>query len=534
MNQYKVMLVDDEEEVIQAISRKLNWEEMGFSYPTYAHNGIEALEMAEEQRPDVVMTDIHMPYMDGLELGRCLKEQYPNIRIIIFSGFDEFEYAKEAIRLEVDEYILKPIDAGELSKLFAKVHSILDKQLDEKQNVEKLTAYYMQSLPMLKESFFVSLVEGQVTEQLLESAYREFLEELQGPLFFVGILHVSMTEIPENMTYPLLNISVQKLAEERLLEKWKGQMFSYQGNHVVLFQVTDASRATELTNDCDQFCRLADSVCKAKVTVGIGTGTKKVTDIGKSYRGARDAVSYRSIYGSGQAINIAEVVPGTGQTGEQSAEDDLNRIFHSIKVDSAEQVQKEAQSFMSRGLKEQENLFAQRFFLMQAISELYRFLTEHEIAVDAIFSVDTDVYAAALQMEPEELTQWFVSRCLKLQECMKERRSDSTKSFVGQAIDYVHEHYADQDLSTDGICSHLGLSNAYFSTVFKKTTGKSFVGFLTDYRMEIAVDLLMNRDEKTYIIAEKVGYSDPNYFSYVFKKQFGMSPSKYKAEQLKA
>ena len=112
MNKYRVMLVDDEEDVIQVIIRKMNWEKLGFTVQGYAHNGLEALEMAEEEQPDVVMTDIKMPFMDGLELSRRLKEQYPTIKIIIFSGFDQFEYAKEAIRLEAEEYILKPIDAA--------------------------------------------------------------------------------------------------------------------------------------------------------------------------------------------------------------------------------------------------------------------------------------------------------------------------------------------------------------------------------------------------------------------------------------
>ena len=111
-------------------------------------------------------------------------------------------------------------------------------------------------------------------------------------------------------------------------------------------------------------------------------------------------------------------------------------------------------------------------------------------------------------------------------------RSDTTKSFVTRAIEYVKEHYADSDLSIETICGYLNVSAAYFSTVFKKETGKTFINYLTDYRMEEAVELLLTQNEKTYVIAEKVGYSDPNYFSYVFKKQFGMSPSKYKTSKL--
>ena len=118
-----------------------------------------------------------------------------------------------------------------------------------------------------------------------------------------------------------------------------------------------------------------------------------------------------------------------------------------------------------------------------------------------------------------------------MQRQILEERRDTTKSFVTRAIEYVKEHYADQDLSIETICHYLNVSAAHFSTVFKKETGKTFINYLTDYRMQEALNLLLTENEKTYIIAQKVGYLDPNYFSYVFKKQFGMSPSKYKSSR---
>ena len=121
---------------------------------------------------------------------------------------------------------------------------------------------------------------------------------------------------------------------------------------------------------------------------------------------------------------------------------------------------------------------------------------------------------------------------MKMQRQVLYERQDTTKSFVTKAIEYVKEHYGDQDLSIEIICSYLSVSAAYFSTVFKKETGKTFINYLTDYRMDKALELLLEKEEKTYVIAEKVGYSDPNYFSYAFKKQFGRSPSKYKADKL--
>ena len=135
-------------------------------------------------------------------------------------------------------------------------------------------------------------------------------------------------------------------------------------------------------------------------------------------------------------------------------------------------------------------------------------------------------------LTPGSSVYMYDAETKSIEQVCRNERQDTTKSFVTRAVEYVKEHYADQELSIETICSYLNVSAAYFSTVFKKETGKTFINYLTDYRMEQAVDLLLTKDEKTYIIAEKVGYSDPNYFSYVFKKQFGMSPSKYKAGKL--
>lgn len=182
MEKYSVLLVDDEEDVIQIIMKKMDWESMGFQIAGYAHNGVEALEMAEELQPDVVMTDIKMPYMDGLTLSRKLKELYRTVKIIIFSGFDEFEYAKEAIQIEVEEYILKPIDAGNLKEVFGRIHEKIGREMDEKRNVDKLREYYMESLPILQENFYTSLIDGRIPEGEVEKYLSNYQIDLTGPL----------------------------------------------------------------------------------------------------------------------------------------------------------------------------------------------------------------------------------------------------------------------------------------------------------------------------------------------------------------
>ena len=198
MQQYSVLLVDDEEDVIRVIMKKIDWERMGFTVVGYAHNGVEALEMVEECVPDVVLTDIKMPYMDGLAMSRKLKERYQNIKIIIFSGFDEFEYAKEAIDIEVEQYLLKPVNAEELDKVFSRIRETLDHERDEQRNIDKLNQYYMESLPLLQESFYTSLIEGRVQpnemEKYLESRYTDASGNACGHRDWLrGITHAGRT-----------------------------------------------------------------------------------------------------------------------------------------------------------------------------------------------------------------------------------------------------------------------------------------------------------------------------------------------------
>ena len=138
MNLYKIMLVDDEEEVRKSIINKIDWADAGFEVIGDAENGKDALEKIEQNEPDVVLTDIKMPYMDGLTMAETIRQLYPSVKIVIFSGFDEFEYAKKAIKLNVIEYILKPVNVEELTAILKKIKKNLDEEIEQKRNVNLL------------------------------------------------------------------------------------------------------------------------------------------------------------------------------------------------------------------------------------------------------------------------------------------------------------------------------------------------------------------------------------------------------------
>ncbi len=534
MDKYTILLVDDEEEVIQAIIRKINWEELGFSVVGYADNGIKALEMIEESQPDVVMTDIKMPYMDGMELCSHIRREYPAMKIVLFTGFDEFEYAKEAVHLEVEEYILKPVNSVELINIFTKLKIKLDQEISERRSMEKLEHYYTESLPLLQANFCSTLIEGRIHEDELQKYLSDYQISLPGPLYCCLVIHMSSSQIPENMNSLFLAASVQKQAEDRLGKRWKAKCFPYLGNSVLFAQINNENEIAELTDDCDRFCKYVNRMMGTVVTVGIGQVCSQILDLAQSYNAAREAVSYRAVYGASRAINIKEIAPK--ESGEPCFTNDMEllNLFKKIRLNSEEEIVEAVDQYIESISFPLKSLQQHHVVIMELVTALFRFSVNNDIAAEGVGGDIGILYGKLLELEPDALRKWLTDISLCFSENLVTARSRSTQSFVSKAKEHVRSQYADVQLSLAQICERLGVSNSYFSTVFKKETGKSFVSYVTDYRMEQAARLLIETNQKSYVIAQKVGYTDPNYFSYVFKRKFGVSPSKYREEHIKS
>ena len=534
MDKYTILLVDDEEEVIQAIIRKINWEELGFSVVGYADNGIKALEMIEESQPDIVMTDIKMPYMDGMELCSHIRREYPAMKIVLFTGFDEFEYAKEAVHLEVEEYILKPVNSVELINIFTKLKIKLDQEISERRSMEKLEHYYTESLPLLQANFCSTLIEGRIHEDELQKYLSDYQISLPGPLYCCLVIHMSSSQIPENMNSLFLAASVQKQAEDRLGKRWKAKCFPYLGNSVLFAQINNENEIAELTDDCDRFCKYVNRMMGTVVTVGIGQVCSQILDLAQSYNAAREAVSYRAVYGASRAINIKEIAPK--ESGEPCFTNDMEllNLFKKIRLNSEEEIVEAVDQYIESISFPLKSLQQHHVVIMELVTALFRFSVNNDIAAEGVGGDIGILYGKLLELEPDALRKWLTDISLCFSENLVTARSRSTQSFVSKAKEHVRSQYADVQLSLAQICERLGVSNSYFSTVFKKETGESFVSYVTDYRMEQAARLLIETNEKSYVIAQKVGYTDPNYFSYVFKRKFGVSLSKYRAEHIKS
>ena len=529
MERYKVILVDDEAEVIDMIEKKIHWNDLGFEVAGSATNGVKALELVEKLQPDVVLTDIKMPYMDGLELSRRLNREYPNIYIMLCTGFDEFEYAKEAVHLEIKEYMLKPVNATELSESLTNLKHTLDREREEKLNVKKLNDYFQEVLPKLQSNFFISLIEGRVEKHDYERFLQAYQVDMKGPLFGCVIFHTSENHVPEGMNPLLLSMSVEREIKQRLMNQWNCREFIYMGNTLLILELDAEDQITQITDACDRFCRWAYRIMGAVVTAGIGTVCDSLYEISLSYERAREAVSYRVLYGTKRAINIGEIVPKEQIKPVQSEESRMQTLFRAIRIGDSTEIERAAHGEMEKLHKNTETMSQYNLATMEIVSGFFKFCTDNSLDFNKISGNMQNIYEKVSQMDESSLTAWIVQMSETISEKLKCARNSSARRLIVEAQNIVKERYMEADISLDEICAVLGVSNSYFSSVFKKEAGKSFISYLTDYRMDIAAEMILNTDEKSYTIAEKVGYLDANYFSYVFKKKFGVSPSKYRA-----
>lgn len=529
MERYKVILVDDEAEVIDMIEKKIHWNDLGFEVAGSATNGVKALELVEKLQPDVVLTDIKMPYMDGLELSRRLNREYPNIYIMLCTGFDEFEYAKEAVHLEIKEYMLKPVNATELSESLTNLKHTLDREREEKLNVKKLNDYFQEVLPKLQSNFFISLIEGRVEKHDYERFLQAYQVDMKGPLFGCVIFHTSENHVPEGMNPLLLSMSVEREIKQRLMDQWNCREFIYMGNTLLILELDAEDKITQITDACDRFCRWAYRIMGAVVTAGIGTVCDSLYEISLSYERAREAVSYRVLYGTKRAINIGEIVPKEQIKPVQSEESRMQMLFRAIRIGDSAEIERAAHGEMEKLHKNTETMSQYNLATMEIVSGFFKFCTDNSLDFNKISGNMQNIYEKVSQMDESSLTAWIVQMSETISEKLKCARNSSARRLIVEAQNIVKERYMEADISLDEICAVLGVSNSYFSSVLKKEAGKSFISYLTDYRMDIAAEMILNTDEKSYTIAEKVGYLDANYFSYVFKKKFGVSPSKYRA-----
>ena len=345
VNFLKILLVDDEEQVRKIIAKKIMWEKLGYELIGNVGNGREALELIEVNEPDVVLTDIRMPFMDGLELASRLKEEYPDIKVIIFSGFDEFEYAKQALKYNVIEYILKPVNIEEMTEILRKVRQSIVDDILKKRNIEKLREAYMKGLPVIKERFLTDLIHGKLKSraeiQQKMSLYQIPLAFQEGYLVTTLMLtdkKIDRTNAIEGIDQEEMQyFSVKQYLEEMLQNQYDNIFLRTTSGWSVILGIRKGERGRKVVMLLNNFCRSCKKLLDIEITAGVGSVVSDIMEIESSYQESKEALGYYRIMGKGKAIYIQDVEPGQNESllSEEKLEDQL---MVSIKFGSEEKV----------------------------------------------------------------------------------------------------------------------------------------------------------------------------------------------------
>ncbi len=534
MGLYRILLVDDEEEVRKGIIRKMEWEKLGFEVAGDAENGAEALEKVEQLQPDVVMTDIRMPYMDGLTLTKRIREKYPSIRILIFSGYDDFEYAQQAIKLHVTEYILKPVNEEELSEILTRVRENLDEEIKQRRDIDSLRESYLGNLPILRELFLNDLVRGAADAEAVVPKLGEYdIDILNACRWVTAVIHVEKSQT-QTLPQELIPISVRGLVEDSLQRYYRFAVFNSMDEITVITAIDEHNTQTGLSNLLHDICKECRRVLEVEITVGVGCSCETLPEISRSYQSAVDALGYRAIVGTGRPIYINDVEP-VGRGKLQFSEKDEEELVAAIKFGTTEKIDSVIRELSGRMDDAKVHTRQYQAYMISVANCMIRLMQQHDLDIDEMFDSKAQ-YAEVLEgiCRREEFADRIAAIACRMNEVMNRERDNTTRRVIQEAKEYIREHFSEPDLSVETLCRHLHMSPAYFSTVFKKETGQAYVNYLTEVRLRKAVELLNETDDKTYMIAQKVGYQEQNYFSYVFKKRYGVSPTKYRGTQSEA
>lgn len=522
-NMYQIFVVEDELLIRQNIRHIVENLSGPYSFCGEAADGEIALSVMQDIMPDILLTDIRMPFLDGFELIRHAKKMIPWLKVIIISGFDEFEYAQKAISLSVDSYLLKPVRANDLKAELDKIALQIEAEKDRgalpqgynRDEVNQaLRTHFMQQL----------LYSGSDTGALLERAAALRLDIIRS-CYRTAILHFEC----EAQKKALL----QRLVQNELAEQEIALYLFYQPDHLtILCYDNDAEQLNEKLYHFIGVVRHAVRDICDTVTVVMAVMAERLSAIGGTYAAAADLLGKAGTYFAGRVLDAGDTAQLVAESVDYNVPTEVD-FLNQLKRMTADEVPGMLDRMMNGPDKEQYDSMLGRYHTLikilkasvQVILDATPEADRKDVAQE--LSESTDIFSSAESRDAfRECAQQLLTTALK----MKRGNVSYLKHnyVITRAEEYVKQNFCDPNITLITVAGFVHMSPAHFSTVFSQTVGKPFISYLTGLRMEKAKKLLVSGDMKLSDIAMEIGYNEPNYFSHVFRKTVGLTPKEYR------
>lgn len=535
---YKVMIVDDELIILDKLRSIIDWRQYGCEVVAATNNSTEAFKLALNLKPDLIYSDICMPLVNGLELADLLKRELPQSLVILISGYDDFNYAQQAIEKGVFRYLLKPINLEVFIKVLkeAQQHLItLEHEIEEK---ERLKTQFLNSLPRLKEKFFTDLIHGALSPESFHQQLN-FLE-LQPQAAFYGVIAIHfdnyatlMTSVSEDK-YQLYNLHLLNLLQNNLKEL-TAFLYCFQNkpNELIVIYGVNAPQLQEqltweqLTPELQKAQNSIGEMYHLTFSAGLGRLYPDFSSLGISYRESLLALDFKLWAGKKVIIPYDDIV--NTQSGQLLFPLDYDSFISNLREgDLAKTFLFIEKAFASFRTKEYASKNFLHLTLLNLVYQLIRSLMEFNISVEEVFGPSFDPFAKINSCDTmKDLENWLKDFARRVIEHISQHKQEVSRNFVEKAKQYIAANYA-ADLNLTKVAENVFVSSCYLSHLFKEITGTTIIEYLNKTRIRAAKKLLKETPLKIYEIATQVGFGDYHYFGIVFKKTTGLSPLEYR------
>ncbi|HOJ09871.1 MAG TPA: response regulator [Clostridiales bacterium] len=530
---FSILIVDDETLIRKALKTLINWEQLGFKLIADVYNGIEALKIIDSCHVDIVLTDLKMPEMDGLELMRNVIKKYPHIKFIALSAYDEFHMVSEAFKLGAKEYFLKSeMEEDDIVKAIQNIKTEIERDKLEELHKKKIRDEMKSSGNALKQEILLDIV---MRNRIATDRELKLLNDRYLPAFNpenMRVMHINIGKYLkledkievynyENIKNNIYNAIKQKIEEYTNVEI----LYRYPDEIILICSFSNLVSKRQLINEfLGFFSDINNYIYKKynlKITAGLSGYGRGYNSLNSLYIQALTASEHSFIFGKGKLL-IYSNLPINNKSVNIEKHQKPMAFRDLLKTMDADRISRGYVMFVQKP----EDASCKNIIDIKIMFQQYYFIvmefTHHVNIIDNINELAEEYEKYLRDMgDLLELNNWLKRLMQKIAETL-----ENTSNLILSLKKYIHQNYS-QNIVLSDVAEKYSISTCYLSRVFAEEVGCNFAQYLSKVRIEAAIDLLINTNLKIYEIAERVGYSNSEHFSRSFKKIIGKSPKTY-------
>ena len=536
---YKALIVDDEPSARNGIRDCIDWSKYNIKVAGDADDGTTALKIIKKEKPDIILTDVKMSQMHGIELAKEVRALYPDTKIIFISGYDDVDYIKSALKLKAIDYVLKPIDLVELEEVIKKVVNIIEEEDRQNDIILGMEKKLIESVPLLRDKFLKTLVFGDIEETRLIEDRIEFLNldlTMDGKYCIMIIDIDDQVQLFKGMKekdQQLISLSVINISKELIKIYYNGYVIEKErGEFVCIIQANETSDLFDIEKVAEHIQITLGNKLDLSISIGIGKIVDNLSLLMNSYYNANKALAQKLFVGKNQIFTL--------ENDTETYNSDLNidlkkeeKIKFLLKAGEKDEVINFINNMFNK-LLDNRNLDIKQFQIIcfQLIHITFSVLMELEITTNKNSINEGVLWNKLIETETLEDMKNIIVDHYKNVNMLLQENSNGSDNYTIQNIKSIIEEKYFENITVNDISKLVFLSTNYICMIFKRDTGTTINDYITRIRIEKAIEMLKDPGIKLYDICYAVGYSDPSYFSKVFKKYTGLSPKQYKENQV--